>query len=60
MVQTHTMFVLFFLQIGDLLGTSLLAMAFLALEEIGIVPPLPPTLPKHTYNNHIENLKFPR
>ena len=28
--------ILFLLQIGDLLGTSLLAMAFLALEEIGI------------------------
>ena len=34
--------ILFHLQIGDLLGTSLLAMAFLALEEIGTLDNPPP------------------
>ena len=36
MIKVIKMYISFFPQIGDLLGTSLLAMAFLALEEIGI------------------------
>ena len=40
--KMSSIFNIFFLQIGDLLGTSLLAMAFLALEEIGTLDNPPP------------------